>query len=137
MRKTHADTESTYYAARREIRPLMALMDRIEDSEDHAEDFALACVRVNASLAHMAESVDGSTPLGTALNSAAAVVACAAASVVLMVDTGPCFITPAAVPDGRELLGSIRCTMNDLWNRWSTGDVEDYLPTETEEVAHA
>ncbi len=49
----------------------MALMDRIEDSEDHAEDFALACVRVNASLARMAESVDGSTPLGTALNSAA------------------------------------------------------------------
>lgn len=122
-REIHA--ESLYFDAQREIRPLMALVERSEEGEEYVEDFAIACTRSNVRLAKMAEQANELTPLGTALNSAAAAVACAAATAVTIVETkdgrSTSYILRDAVPETRELFGSVQWIMWDLWRLGELG----------------
>lgn len=147
MTTTAADRpnpNSLYYEAQREIRPLMALERRIDEGAEYMEDFAIACKEVNRRLAEVSEKTAGMEAADTALNAAAAVVACAGSTAALSVETldgqDTLSMPPGTIIERRELIASIRWLMSDLWAEWgitAAEDVEWVLSSKKEEVAHA
>lgn len=133
-----------YYEARREIRPLMALVERIEDGEEYMEDFASACKKANARLADLSRETGPMRAADNALNAAAAAVACAGSTAALSVETrdgrGASYVLPEVIIEGGELVASVKWLMSDLWSEWenpSAGYVEWVQQCQEKEVAHA
>lgn len=121
--------DGLYYDAQREIRPLMALADRIEEGEEYLEDFAVACKRVNARLADLSRETGKMRPADSALNAAAAAVACAGSTAAMSVEARGGrllhYIRREAVIEDGELVASVKWLMMDLWSAWENDSAED------------
>lgn len=141
--------DGLFFAAQREIRPLVALVSAAgaacggdSDPDPYLEDFAIACKRAHAALAVMVETLetDTSSQVAFDLNHAASTVAGAAAAAVLAIEQGAdrmlSLVPKEATLEAAKLVSTASWLINRLWEQWRLEVLPEGWRAKAAEVDH-